>query len=329
MIRRALFAATWLVAVQAGFGQAAFGQSMLGQASSGQGSAGQYPSSQYSSGQGSAAQPLSGKTGSGSSGRTGSGTVNTAGNHVTKPRLAAKHTVTRTSGRPSAVRVAAGRTEAGHAEAGRPAPTRVAEKTGARHVPVVVPKHRPPARTAVAAAKKVAIRKDPPAPKPVAVQPAPAKPAPPPVPADVGTNTGLHLPRYASLKSDDVNMRVGPAERYPVIWTYKRRELPVKIEREFDIWRLVEDMDGVKGWVHQATLTGRRTFVVTGLADRTMRADASETADAVAILKPGVVGRIKSCEAAKDWCQVQVADYRGWLQRADIWGVDPGEAVGP
>ncbi len=196
----------------------------------------------------------------------------------------------------------------------------------ARHVPVVVARHKPPAR-AVAAAKKVAVvhKEPPPAPKVEAAR----KPAPPPVPADVGTNTGLHLPRYASLKSDDVNMRVGPAERYPVIWTYKRRELPVRIEREFDIWRLVEDMDGVKGWVHQATLTGRRTFVITGTEDRTVRADASVTAGPVAVLKPGVVGRIKACEAGKAWCQVQVGDYRGWLQRSEMWGVDADEAVAP
>ncbi len=223
--------------------------------------------------------------------------------HTARTKPASKHPVTKTTGKPAA------------------------SKAVVRHVPVVAPKHRLPARTAVAAARKVPIRREPP--PPPAVQPAPAKPAAPPVAADVGTNTGLHLPRYASLKSDDVNMRVGPAERYPVIWTYKRRELPVKIEREFDIWRLVEDMDGVRGWVHQATLTGRRTFVITGTQDRTMRADASETADAVAILKPGVVGRIKSCDAGKDWCQVQVADYRGWLQRTDMWGVDAGEAVGP
>ena len=227
--------------------------------------------------------------------------------HLVKPKPLPRHTATKPASKPAASRTTLG------------APA-------SRHVPVVTPRHKPPARTAVAAAKKVAIRKEPP---PPAVQPAPAKPAAPPVPADVGTNTGLHLPRYASLKSDDVNMRVGPAERYPVIWTYKRRELPVKIEREFDIWRLVEDMDGVKGWVHQATLTGRRTFVITGTTDRTMRADASETADAVAVLKPGVVGRIKSCEAGKDWCQVQGADYRGWRQRTDIWGWDGGGAVVP
>jgi SH3-like domain-containing protein len=177
----------------------------------------------------------------------------------------------------------------------------------------------------VAAAKKAVVKHEAPAPAKVTT----AKPAPPPVPADVGTNTGLHLPRYASLKSDDVNMRVGPAERYPVIWTYQRRDLPVRIEREFDIWRLVEDMDGVKGWVHQATLTGRRTFVTIGTADTTLRAEANDTSDPVAVLKPGVVGRIKACDAAQAWCQVQVGEYRGWVQRSAVWGIDPGEAVAP
>ncbi len=194
-----------------------------------------------------------------------------------------------------------------------------------KHVPVVAPRHAPPKRAAVAAAKKAVVKHEPPAAPKVTA----AKPAPPPVPADIGTNTGLHLPRYASLKSDDVNMRVGPAERYPVIWTYQRRDLPVRIEREFDIWRLVEDMDGVKGWVHQATLTGRRTFVTVGSADTTLRADANDTSDPVAVLKPGVVGRIKACDAAKAWCQVQVGEYRGWVQRSAVWGIDPGEAVAP
>jgi SH3-like domain-containing protein len=84
-------------------------------------------------------------------------------------------------------------------------------------------------------------------------------------PADKGTVTGLPLPRFAALRADEVNMRSGPGQRYPIAWVYHRRDLPVKIEREFDVWRLVEDSDGQKGWVHQATLVGARTFVVPGL----------------------------------------------------------------
>ncbi len=134
------------------------------------------------------------------------------------------------------------------------------------------------------------------------------------------------LPRWASLRSDEVNLRTGPGTRYPIEWQYHRRDLPVEIEREFDIWRLIVDQDGVKGWVHSATLVGRRSFVVRG-KERVLRKSAAEDAAAVAVLKPGVVGRIRSCEAGKAWCEMQVGEYRGWLKREDIWGVYPNEAV--
>ncbi len=162
--------------------------------------------------------------------------------------------------------------------------------------------------------------------------PAPAPPLPaapePPKPAEPakGSVTGLPLPRFASLKTDEVNLRSGPGVRYPIDWVYKRRDLPVQIQREFEVWRLVSDPEGVKGWVHQATLTGRRTFVVTG-GEQIVRTDPRDSADPVARLKPGVIGRLRSCEAAANWCQVQVADYHGWLKRTAVWGILPGEAI--
>ncbi|NPD68526.1 hypothetical protein HN018_02045 [Lichenicola cladoniae] len=197
---------------------------------------------------------------------------------------------------------------------------------------------------------------------PVAAHPVrhpPPPPAPPPVPvvaapvvppvALKGTNTGLPLPRFASLRADDVNLRGGPGTRYPIQWIYKRRDLPVKIEREFDVWRLVEDSDGVKGWVHQATLVGSRSFVVVAA---TMARPASETVTAsteisadvrnqvlrsepkpdgavVAILKPGVIGRIRTCPAGSDWCRVSLKAYSGWLLRSAFWGLLPGETILP
>ncbi|GAB6855800.1 SH3 domain-containing protein [Asaia astilbis] len=81
---------------------------------------------------------------------------------------------------------------------------------------------------------------------------------------DKGTNTGLPLPRFAAMRADKVFLRKGPGQRYPIEWVYHRRGLPVEVEREFDVWRLIEDADGMKGWVHQATLVGQRTFVIPG-----------------------------------------------------------------
>jgi SH3-like domain-containing protein len=179
-------------------------------------------------------------------------------------------------------------------------------------------------------------QKPPAIPPSVTALPIPPIPVPPPGPVEPpkqaeadtskGSNTNLPLPRFAALRSDEVNLRAGPGTRYPIEWVYKRRELPVEIQREFEVWRLVQDPDGTKGWVHQATLTGRRSFIVTG-GDATLRRDAQDSASSVAILKPGVIGHIRSCAAASDWCQVQAGDYRGYLKRGQFWGTLPGEAV--
>lgn len=59
-------------------------------------------------------------------------------------------------------------------------------------------------------------------------------------------------------------MRAGPGRRFPILWVYHRRGMPMRIEREFDVWRLVEDPTGQKGWVQQATISGGRDFLIPG-----------------------------------------------------------------
>lgn len=156
----------------------------------------------------------------------------------------------------------------------------------------------------------------------------PKKPPPPPPNPNKGTSTGLPLPRFAALRTDEVNLRTGPGMRYPIEWVYKRRYLPVEIEREFDVWRLVALPDGTRGWVNSATLIGRRTFDV-GPREATLRAQPEHTAVAVAVLKPGVIGLIRSCAGGSAWCRVQVRDYGGYLRRDEIWGTLPNEVVKP
>jgi SH3-like domain-containing protein len=195
-------------------------------------------------------------------------------------------------------------------------PTPVVKPHGETHA--VKP---PPQKPAASAVPSPPVPTTPPAP---AVVP-PAKPVPEQDP-NKGSVTQLPIPRFVSLRSEEVYLRAGPGTRYPIEWVYKRRDLPVEILREFDVWRLVQDPDGIKGWMHQATLSGRRSFVVTG-ADATLRHDPQETAAAVAILKVGVIGRLRSCAAGADWCQVQVGDYRGYLPRSAFWGTLPSEVV--
>lgn len=159
---------------------------------------------------------------------------------------------------------------------------------------------------------------------PVAVIP------PPPKPTAESADSGEpppKLPRFEALKTDDTNMRKGPGQRYPIEWVYKRHNLPLEVERQYDVWRYVRDPDGIEGWVHQVTLSDRRTFMIQD-KDATLRAQADEKASAVAVLKVGVIGKLRQCDQGSNWCQVEVSGYQGYLRRDQIWGVLPDEVVG-
>jgi SH3-like domain-containing protein len=124
-------------------------------------------------------------------------------------------------------------------------------------------------------------------------------------------------------------MRSGPGTRFPIEWTYQRRELPVEITREFELWRRIRDPEGTEGWVHQSTLMGRRSFVVRGApgSEVMLRRRAEDQASPVARLRPGVVGRLRACEPANPWCEAQIGEHRGFVKRTDIWGVGTSEEV--
>src|SRR5512138_1504830 len=49
----------------------------------------------------------------------------------------------------------------------------------------------------------------------------------------------LPLPRYAALKSNEVNLRSGPGEERPKLWVYQRAGMPVQIFEEWDTWRRI------------------------------------------------------------------------------------------
>lgn len=138
--------------------------------------------------------------------------------------------------------------------------------------------------------------------------------------------TGLPLPRFVSLRSDEVNLRTGPGIRYPIDWNYARRDLPVEVIAEFEAWRKIRDWQGTEGWVHQSMLSGRRMMVVIG-APRSLRASDADSAEPVAIVEPGVLGRLVQCPRNRDFCRVEVGQIQGWLRRDELWGVYKGEWI--
>lgn len=144
--------------------------------------------------------------------------------------------------------------------------------------------------------------------------------------APAGEASGLPLPRFVSLRSDEVNLRAGPGQRYPIDWIYSRKDLPVEVIAEFEAWRKIRDWQGTEGWVHQSMLSGRRMMVVIG-AQRVLRGGDSDGADALAMVDPGVLGRLLQCPRNRDFCRVEINQIQGWFKRDEIWGVYKGEWI--
>lgn len=151
--------------------------------------------------------------------------------------------------------------------------------------------------------------------------------------AQKSTVSGLPVPRFASLKSDRVNMRTGPGTEYPTTWVYRRAGLPVEVLEEVEAWRQVRDAEGATGWILQSLLSGRRTALVLPWEAKAgapppaveLRADDRDGAAIVATVEAGVIANVRGCDGR--WCMVAIGEFRGYIEQVKLWGVYKGEVV--
>jgi SH3-like domain-containing protein len=144
----------------------------------------------------------------------------------------------------------------------------------------------------------------------------------------VGTVTGLPVPRFVSLKADEVNSRVGPGGEYQIAWVFRRAGLPVEVLAEFENWRQVRDSDGGTGWVLAPLVSARRTGIVAPwVKERTLFQLTSSRggSSTVAQIEPGAIVDIMGCDG--EACEVYAGKQKGWVPQKNLWGVYPGETV--
>src|ERR1700751_587285 len=96
------------------------------------------------------------------------------------------------------------------------------------------------------------------------------------------------LPRFASLRSDEVNLRVGPGENYPIAWVFKRKDMPVEILEQFQNWRRVADWQGDKGWILDRMVTAKRSVIIDGAVSELHR-QPDAASPVIARAEPGVI----------------------------------------
>jgi len=139
---------------------------------------------------------------------------------------------------------------------------------------------------------------------------------------------GVQATEYASLKKDQVNLRTGPGERFPILWVYQERNFPVEVLDSFEIWRQIREKDGTVGWVHQNMLKKTRFVIVE--KEGSLLKEAKPDAPMVAVVQPGVIAKVEECPKG-DYCRLVVSDEtytkKGWFPRSALWGLDKGEVV--
>lgn len=133
------------------------------------------------------------------------------------------------------------------------------------------------------------------------------------------TPSGLPVPRYVTLKFDEVNARAGPGDDYPARWVYRVRDLPVQIVAETAEWRKVCDPEGGSAWVHRRTTDGRRTVMSMSPAAIPLKAKADAKARTVAVLLSRGLANLDKCKDG--WCRIKGRGGAGWVPQTAVWGV--------
>lgn len=133
------------------------------------------------------------------------------------------------------------------------------------------------------------------------------------------------LPRFASFKYNESNVRTGPGERFPIDWVYQEQHYPVEIIDEFEFWRQIREYDGTIGWVHKNLLSSNRYGLI--LEDCKIYAKPITNTPVVGLIQKNVLGRIVRCPAQSDFCLMDFKTVKGWMNKKDFWGLHPNEII--
>ena len=143
--------------------------------------------------------------------------------------------------------------------------------------------------------------------------------------AEIGKETGLEIPRYISLKSNDANIRVGPSKNYPIEIKYIKKNYPLKVLEEYKDWRKVEDFQKNFGWIHKSLISGIRTGIVLSNDNKTIKLLNTLNGNIIGEIGSGNIVFLEKCKI--DWCLVSFGDYRGWIDKKNIWGIKEKEII--
>jgi len=130
--------------------------------------------------------------------------------------------------------------------------------------------------------------------------------------------------KYLSIKTNQANMRMGPTSEHPILWIYEKKNMPVEVIDEFEVWRKVKDYQGDTGWMHLSQLSRKRTLLTqkSGIV-----IFSNSTIYSKPLIKIGNLETVVIKKCIPSWCLIEINKYKGWIQTDHVWGIEKDEII--
>ena len=125
---------------------------------------------------------------------------------------------------------------------------------------------------------------------------------------------------WGSLKYEKTYLRTGPSKENKVLWTYKKKGLPLRIMRKRGDWYYVEMADKEKGWVNSSQVSTKRTIIVISEDLMPLRENFSPNSRIIAKVEKNAIGDLLKCE--RIICEIDFYEVIGFVKKEFLWGVD-------
>lgn len=137
----------------------------------------------------------------------------------------------------------------------------------------------------------------------------------------IASAKALPVPRFVSIKFNEVNARTGPETDCPIEWVFIKKGEPVEVIAEYGQWRKIKDVNNEGGWVHSSGISGNRYVIIIAKNIVPLLKKPGEYESIIANLSPDLRCNFYKCQA--DWCLVMCKSYKGWVARKFLWGIYP------
>ena len=141
----------------------------------------------------------------------------------------------------------------------------------------------------------------------------------------VGNETGLKIPRFVSLKSNNSNLRIGPSENYPIKLNYVIANTPVEIIDEYKNWRNIKNYEGNNGWVHKNLIKSKRFVIVDTPYEEGLQVFNKPKGKKIGKIGKRNILEINKC--LKNWCKIKYNKNEGWVNKINLWGIYKKEII--